>query len=329
MEPEMQPEPDREETIMRVFLAGATGAIGKPLVPMLLESGHEVVAMTRSEQKAEGLRALGANPVVADGLDRQAVVDALLKASPDVVIHQLTALTGFRDMKRWERDWMQTNRLRTEGTDYLLEGARSAGARRFIAQSYAGWPYAREGGPVKTEEDPLDPSPPQAMRPTLEAIRYLEEQTVGATDLDGIALRYGALYGPGTSISARGDIVEMVRGRKFPVVGGGAGVWSFVHVEDAAAATLAATERGASGLYNVVDDEPAPVSVWLPDLARSVGAKPPRRVPAWLARPLVGPVGISLMTTIRGASNAKAKRELGWKPRYQTWRDGFRTGLGG
>ena len=314
---------------MRVFLAGATGAIGKPLVPMLLASGHEVMAMTRSAQKTDRLLALGATPVVTDGLDRHAVVDAVVKARPDAVIHQLTALAGFRSMKHWDRDWAETNRLRTEATDHLLEGARSTGARRFIAQSYAGWPYAREGGPVKTERDPLDPNPPQQMRRTLDAIRYLEDQVVGATELDGIALRYGALYGPGTSIALGGDIVEMVRGRRFPVVADGAGIWSFIHIEDAAAATLAAAERGTSGVYNIVDDEPAPVSVWLPELAKAVGAKPPRHLPAWVAGLVVGEVGISLMTRIRGASNAKAKRELGWKPRYPTWREGFRAGLAG
>jgi nucleoside-diphosphate-sugar epimerase len=317
----------REEIVMRVFVAGATGAIGKPLVPMLLDRGHEVVAMTRSRDKAEGLRAIGATPVVADGLDRQAVVDALVSNRPEVVIHQLTALTGFKDLKHWDREWRQTNRLRTEGTDHLLEGARAAGARRFVAQSYAGWPYAREGGTIKTEENALDPTPPEQMRRTLEAIRYLEERVLGTEGIDGLVLRYGSLYGPGTSMAPDGDIVEMVRGRKLPLIGGGTGVWSFIHVEDAAAATLAAGERGQPGIYNVVDDEPAPVSDWLPELARAVGAKPPMRLPAWLAGLAVGEPGISTMTRVRGASNLKAKRELGWRPRYASWREGFRTGL--
>jgi nucleoside-diphosphate-sugar epimerase len=317
----------REEIVMRVFVAGATGAIGKPLVPMLLDRGHEVVAMTRSRDKAEGLRAIGATPVVADGLERQAVVDALVSNRPEVVIHQLTALTGFKDLKHWDREWRQTNRLRTEGTDHLLEGARAAGARRFVAQSYAGWPYAREGGTVKTEEDALDPTPPEQMRRTLEAIRYLEERVLGTEGIDGLVLRYGSLYGPGTSMAPDGDIVEMVRGRKLPLIGGGSGVWSFIHVEDAAAATLAAVERGQPGIYNAVDDEPAPVSEWLPELARAVGAKPPMRLPAWLAGLAVGAPGISTMTRVRGASNLKAKRELGWRPRYASWREGFRTGL--
>jgi nucleoside-diphosphate-sugar epimerase len=312
---------------MRVFVAGATGAIGKPLVPMLLASGHEVVGMTRSPQKADRLRAVGAIPAVADGLDRRAVVEAVVEAKPDVVIHQLTALTGFRDMKHWDRGWEQTDLLRTRGTDHLLEGAQTAGTRRFVAQSYAGWPFAREGGPVKTEGDQLDPSPPAAMRRTLDAIRYLEERVLDA-DLEGLALRYGSLYGPGTSMATDGDVVEMVRGRRLPIVAGGTGIWSFIHVEDAAAATLAAAERGSPGVYNVVDDDPARVSVWLPELASAVGAKPPLRVPAWLARAAVGAPGISLMTRARGASNAKAKRELGWQPRYPSWREGFRTGLG-
>jgi nucleoside-diphosphate-sugar epimerase len=312
---------------MRVFVAGATGAVGKPLVPMLLEGGHEVVAMTRSAGRAEGLRALGATPAVADGLDRRAVVDALVSTRPEVVIHQLTALTGFKDMKHWDREWQQTNRLRTEGTDNLLEGARAAGARRFVAQSFAGWPYAREGGTVKTEDDPLDPDPPEGMRRTLAAIRYLEDRVRTTRDVEGLVVRYGDLYGPGTSVAPGGDIVELIRARRFPLVGGGSGVWSWTHVDDAAAAATVAAERGEPGIYNLVDDEPAPVAEWLPELARDVGARPPLRLPAWLARLAVGDVGISLMTRVRGASNVKAKRELGWRPRYPSWREGFRTGL--
>ena len=312
---------------MRVFVAGATGAVGKPLVPMLLEGGHEVVAMTRSAGRAEGLRALGATPVVADGLDRRAVVDALVSTRPEVVIHQLTALTGFKDMKHWDREWQQTNRLRTEGTDHLLEGARAAGARRFVAQSFTGWPYAREGGTVKTEEDPLDPDPPEGMRRTLAAIRYLEDRVRTTEDVEGLVVRYGDLYGPGTSVAPGGDIVELIRARRFPLVGGGSGVWSWTHVDDAAAAAAVAAERGEPGIYNLVDDEPAPVAEWLPELARDVGARPPLRLPAWLARLAVGDVGISLMTRVRGASNVKAKRELGWRPRWPSWREGFRTGL--
>lgn len=312
---------------MRVLVAGATGAIGKPLLPMLLEAGHEVVAMTRSAGKAEGLRALGATPVVADGLDRKAVVDALVSTRPEVVVHELTALTGFKDLKHWDRGWRATNRLRTQGTDHLLQGARAAGARRFVAQSFAGWPYAREGGTVKTEQDPLDPDPPEGMRHTLGAIRYLEDRVRTAGEIEGLVLRYGDLYGPGTSVAPGGDNVELLRARRFPLVGGGTGVWSWIHIDDAASATAAAVERGEPGIYNVVDDEPAPVADWLPELARDVGAKPPLRLPVWLARLVVGEVGISLMTRVRGASNVKAKRELGWRPRYPSWREGFRTGL--
>jgi nucleoside-diphosphate-sugar epimerase len=322
----MQTRSDEEAT-MRVFVAGATGAIGKPLVPMLVSEGHEVVAMTRSVRKADQLKAGGAIPAVADGLDRRAVVDAVVGAKPEVVIHQLTALTGFRDLKHWDREWAQTNRLRTEGTDHLLEGARAAGTRGFIAQSYAGWPYAREGGAVKTEDEPFDPDPPAQMRPTLEAIRYLEDKVLGAQGLEGTVLRYGSLYGPGTSIALGGDIVETVRARKFPLVDGGSGIWSFIHVEDAASAALACVEPGKAGLYNVVDDEPAPVTQWLPALAQAIGAKPPRRLPVWLARMAIGDVGVSMMTRIRGASNAKARSELGWAPRYATWREGFVSGL--
>jgi 2-alkyl-3-oxoalkanoate reductase len=221
-----------------------------------------------------------------------------------------------------------TNRLRTDGTDNLLAGARAAGARRFVAQSFAGWPYAREGGPVKSEDDPLDAHPPRAQRETLAAIRHLEAAAVGAADLEGVALRYGGFYGPGNALGKGGFLVEQVRKRRVPIVGDGAGVWSFLHIEDAAGAVVAALERGAPGVYNVVDDEPAPVSEWLPELAQVIGAPPPRRVPVWLGRLAAGEVGVSMMTSIRGASNAKAKRELGWRPRWSTWREGFRRGLG-
>ena len=221
-----------------------------------------------------------------------------------------------------------TNQLRTEGTDNLLAGARAAGTRRFIAQSFGNWDYARSGSGLKTEESALDPNPPEQQQKSLAAIRYLEAAVTGAEDIEGIALRYGNLYGPGTSIALDGDIVATVRKRGLPLVGDGAGVWSFIHAEDAASAAVAAIEHGAPGVYNVCDDEPAPVSVWLPELARAVGAKPPFRVPVWLARPLIGEVGVSMMTQIRGASNAKARRELGWQPRYKTWREGFRKGLG-
>jgi nucleoside-diphosphate-sugar epimerase len=308
----------------RVFVAGATGAVGTPLVPLLLEAGHSVIGMTRTPEKAEALRAAGAEAVVADGLDRQAVVEAVRSAGPEVVVHQLTALGGKFDLRRFERFFELTNRLRMEGTDNLLEAARTAGARRFVAQSFAGWPYERTGGPVKAEEDPLDPDPPESMRSTLDAIRRLEATVMSAGDLEGIVLRYGPFYGPDTGMGAA---LDDVRRRRFPIIGRGTGVWSFVHIEDAARATVAAIERGAPGVYNIVDDEPAPVSEWLPVLAESIGAKPPRRVPAFVGRLAAGEAAVSMMTQARGASNEKAKRELGWELRYPSWRQGFRVGL--
>jgi 2-alkyl-3-oxoalkanoate reductase len=314
---------------MKIFVAGATGAIGKRLLPLLVERGHDVVGLTRSERRAERVRRLGASPAIADALDADAVGRAVREAEPEVVVHQLTALTDAGDLRHIDRDFAVTNRLRTEGTDNLLSAARALGAGRFVAQSFAGWPFAREGGPVKTEDDPLDPTPPRVMRTTLDAIQYLERTVVGAEGLEGIVLRYGGFYGPGTSLTEGGAHLEMVRRRRFPIVGDGAGVWSFTHIDDAASATVAAIERGPGGLYNVVDDEPARVSEWLPELAAAAGAKPPRRMPKWLARLLVGEAGVVMMTEVRGASNAKAKRELGWEPRWRTWRDGFRHGLDG
>jgi 2-alkyl-3-oxoalkanoate reductase len=313
---------------MRVFVAGATGAIGKRLVPLLLASGHEVVAMTRSEEQADRLRALGAEPAVADGLDRAAVLEAVDGAKPEVVVHQMTSLAGAKSFKRFDDEFAVTNELRTAGTDYLLEAARAAGARRLILQSFGNWNYERTGAGLKTEEDQLDPDPPANQRTSLAAIRYLERFAVGSDGLECLALRYGNLYGPGTGFALDGDLVELVRKRRLPIVGDGAGVWSFIHVDDAATATIAASGRGRSGIYNVVDDEPAPVSTWLPELAKAVGAKPPRHIPVWLWRLAIGEVGVSMMTRIRGASNGKARRELDWVPRYASWRDGFRSGLG-
>ena len=313
---------------MRVFIAGGTGAIGRRLVPLLVAGGHDVVAMTRHPDRAAGLRAAGASPVVADALDRDAVTEAVATARPDVVVHQLTALSGGGSLRRFDRQFEATNALRTKGTDHLLDAARRTGARRFVAQGYAGWPYAREGGPVKTEDAPLDPSPPQHMAETLAAIRHLEDAVLGVEGLEGVVLRYGAFYGPGTSIAEDGALVEMVRRRRFPLVGAGAGTWSFVHIDDAAAATAIAIERGEPGIYNIVDDDPAPVRLWLPELAAAVGAEPPRRVPKAIGRLAAGEVGASLMTRARGASNAKARERLGWSPRYPTWRGGFGAGLG-
>ena len=316
---------------MRIFVAGATGAIGRRLLPLLLDGGHQVTAMTRHPAKAAGLRAAGAEPVVADALDREAVLAAVTAARPEVVVHELTDLAGMRDFRKVDQGFAATNRLRTEGTDHLLAAARAAGARRFLAQSFAGWPFARTGGPVKTEDDPLDPDPPAALRPTLEAIRYLEAAVLGAPDLEdleGLVLRYGGFYGPGTSAGEGGFMLDDLRRRRFPLVGAGTGVWSFVHIDDAAAATAAAVERGAPGIYQIVDDDPAAVSAWLPALAAAAGAPRPRRVPAWLARPLAGEHGLVLMTEVRGASNAKARRELGWQPAHRSWREGFLTSLG-
>jgi nucleoside-diphosphate-sugar epimerase len=316
---------------VKVFVAGATGAIGKRLVPQLVARGDEVIALTHSPKNAESLRAAGAEPVVADALDRSVVMQALRQAAPEVVMHELTALAGAKNYRKFDDEFALTNRMRTEGTDYLLAAARAAGVRRFIAQSFGNWNYARTGNASvpKTEEDALDPTPPRNQQQTLKAIRYLEHAVLNAEGIEGIALRYGNLYGPGTGFAADGgEIVEMVRKRAFPIIGDGGGVWSFIHVDDAASATIAAMLRGEPGVYNIADDEPAPVRVWLPELAHAVGAKPPRHVPIWLGRLIVGEVGVSLMTQIRGASNAKAKRALAWQPCYATWRQGFREGLG-
>ncbi|HEV2283927.1 MAG TPA: NAD(P)-dependent oxidoreductase [bacterium] len=312
---------------MRIFLAGASGAIGKRLVPLLVANGHQVVASTRTSAKREALRAAGAEPVVLDVLDRDAVMHAAASARPDVVIHQVTALAGVRSFKDFDKAFALTNALRTDGTTHLIAAAQAAGARRFIAQSYTGWPNIREGGRVKTEDDALDPRPPRTMTGTLDAIRRLEAAVSDLSGITGIVLRYGSLYGPGTSLGIGGEITQMVRHRKFPIVGGGTGVWSFTQIDDAAGAARLAVERGAGGIYNVVDDEPAEVSVWLPALARAIGARPPYRVPAWLVGPIIGEAMLEIMTSVRGSSNAKAKRLLGWQPVYATWRDGFRQGL--
>lgn len=311
---------------MRVFIAGAAGAVGSRLVPLLVAAGHEVIGTSRSAERVAAIEAAGARGVVMDGLDAASVRAAVLAARPDAIVHELSALGGVApDLKHFDEQFAGTNALRTRGTDHLLAAAREAGVGRFVAQSFTGWPNERTGGPVKTEEDRLDPSPTAASRQTLDAIRYVERAT---TDAGGLALRYGGLYGPGNVIGRGGELLGMVRARKLPVVGGGTGVWSFCHIDDAASATAAALTHGDPGVYNIVDDDPAPVSEWLPELARIIDAKPPLRIPAWLARPLIGEHGVSLMTEVRGSSNAKAKRELAWAPRYASWRDGFRTGLG-
>ena len=308
---------------MKIFIAGATGAIGRRLVPLLVAQGHHVVASTRTPDKTGQLRTGGAEPVVLNGLDRDSVLRAVIESHPDVIVHQMTALGSMRTVKHFDRDFAVTNRLRTEGTEYLIAAARAAGTRNLVVQSYTGWPNIREGSRIKTENEPLDPNPPQTMSRTLAAIRTMESLITNLSDIAGTVLRYGSLYGPGTSISPQGEIVKMVRQRQFPVIGNGSGVWSFIHVDDAAAATKIAIENERPGIYNIVDDDPAEVSVWLPELARVIGAKPPRHIPAWLGRFAVGDSGVSMMTRIRGSSNAKARHILGWKPAYTSWRQGF------
>jgi nucleoside-diphosphate-sugar epimerase len=306
---------------MRVFVAGATGAIGRELVPRLVAAGHEVHGMTRSPSKQATLYEMGAVPVVADALDPQAVARAVGRAEPDVIVHQLTAI-GALDMRHFDRSFALTNRLRTEGTDYLLSAGQAVGVRRFVAQSYFGG-YARVGGPVKTEEDPLDPAPPRGMRETAAAIRHLEEAVLRAQWTEAIVLRYGGFYGPGTSLGLDGEQTELVRKGKYPLVGSAGGVWSFIHVADAAEATVAAIEHAKRGIYNIVDDDPAPVAEWLPALAQELGARQPMRVPRLVGRLFAGEVGVVMMTELRGASNAKARRELGWRPAHRSWRQGF------
>ena len=312
---------------MKVFVTGGTGAIGKFLLPLLVENRHEVVALTRSATKAVQLEDGGVSAVIADPLNKQKLTAAVRRAEPDVIIHQLTALSGVGNFRKFDQEFALTNRFRTEVTDTLLAAARTIGTRRFIAQSYCGWPYAKQGGPVKTEEEPLDPKPPESFTKTLAAIRYLEDKVGSTTFLEALALRYGMFYGPGTAIGKGGAILKMARKRRFPIIGGGGGIWSFIHILDAARATVAAISRGAPGIYNIVDDEPAKVAIWLPALAKAVEAKPPYRIPHWLGELTIGKGGVSIMTQIRGCSNAKAKRELNWTPIYPSWRIGFVDGL--
>ncbi len=302
---------------MRVFVAGASGAIGTRLVPQLVERGHEVIGTSRSAEKAEHLRALGAEPVALDLLDRAAVRRTVLEAAPDAIVHQATALADLTFSRNFDRTFAKTNRLRTEGTDALLAAAREARVGRFVAQSFASFRTAREGGLVKTEDDPLDPAPVASTRESSAAMRHLEE---AVTDAGGIALRYGIFYG-----AANDGLIEPVRKRQYPIIGDGGGVASWIHLDDAAAATVLALEHDGPGIFNVVDDEPAPVREWLPVLAEALGAKPPRRFPRWLARLVAGEAAVVMGTEARGASNAKAKRELGWQPRHPTWREGFKA----
>ena len=312
---------------MRVFLAGGTGAIGRRLIPVLVRSGHAVVATTRHPGKATDITASGGEAAVVDCLDSKAVMQAVLAAKPDVVVHQLTALAAMTNLKHFDDEFAQTNRLRTEAAQYLIDAARASGARIFIAQSYAGWPSGRGKTRLTTEEDPLAADPPKTMQRSLDAIRRLESMVTSLSGLTGVILRYGGFYGPGTSLARGGHFLEMIRAGKFPIIGGGTAVWSFIHVDDAAAATVLAMQGAYGGIFNIVDDEPAEVSVWLPEFARQLGARAPLRVPKWLGRLAVGEAGVFLMTEARGASNAKAKRILNWTPLYPTWREGLRMSV--
>jgi nucleoside-diphosphate-sugar epimerase len=315
---------------MKVFVAGATGAIGTNLVPQLVAAGHDVIGMTRSPDRTDRLRALGARPVVADALDADAVARVVAETEPEVIVHQLTALSGEPDLRHPDRFAAPTNRLRTVGTDNLLAAGRALGIRRFVAQSIvAVGTYARTGGPVKTEDDPRDLDLPAKGRSVADAVRYLEDAVTGIDWAEGVVLRYGAFYGPGTAISTEPGafLAEAVRKRRFPIIGDGGGIWSHVHISDAAAGTAAAVDRGEPGIYNIVDDEPAPVRAWLPFLAEQLGAKKPLRVPRFLGRLLAGEIPVLQMTEVRGASNAKAQRLLDWHPHWSTWRIGFAKGL--
>jgi len=304
---------------MKVLVVGASGAIGTRLVPQLVRHGHEVTGTCRAQGNADRVRALGAEPTALDLLDARAVRRAVLETAPEAIIHQATALAGAGFSRNLDRSFAPTNRLRTEGTDALLAAAREAGVRRFVAQSFASYRYARQGGPVKTENDPLDPDPPAGTHETQAAMRHLDEAVTAA---GGAALRYGGFYG-----AASDGLIGPVRKRQFPVIGDGGGVSSFIHLDDAAAATVLALEHGATGVFNIVDDEPAPMREWLPALADALGARTPRHVPVWLARLIAGR-GVVMMTESRGASNAKAKRELGWTLRYPSWRQGFPAAYG-
>jgi 2-alkyl-3-oxoalkanoate reductase len=324
----IEPEPKRKDTAMKIFVAGATGAIGKQLVPLLVASGHEVVGTTTTPAKAGELKVVGAEPVVLDILDAEGVGRLVSEAMPDVVVHEATGLASVvGNLRKFDVAFAQTNRLRTEGTDNLLAAARAVGARKFVAQSYAGWPYERVGTMVKSEGDPLDPNPVSSAQESIGAIRRLEERVLAARGIAGVVLRYGGFYGPGTSLAPGGEWPEAIRKRMFPIIGDGGGFASFIHTEDAARATLAAIEAGRPGVYNIVDDEPAPVSEWLPYLAEILGAKPPRHVPRWLGKVMAGEALATMMTEGRGASNAKAKQELAWALLYPSWRAGFVAAL--
>ena len=307
---------------MRIFVAGANGAVGRRLVPMLIASGHQVTGTATSERSAAAVRAQGADAVIVDGLDGAGIGEAVARAQPDAIIHEMTALSGAPDFRHFDRWFALTNRLRTDGTEHLLAAAKASGVKRFVAQSFTGWSNARTGSWIKTEADPLDPHPLPEQTETLAAIRFLERAVMDAP-LEGIVVRYGGLYGPGSSET----LADILRKRMFPVIGNGAGVVSSTHIDDAASGTLAALERGRPGIYNIVDDDPAPSRDFIPAIAAALGAPKPFHIPAWLGRLLAGDVAVTMMTEGRGSSNAKAKRELGWQPTWPSWRDGFRDGL--
>jgi len=312
---------------MRIFVAGATGAVGRELVPALIAGGHQVTGLTRSSAKADMIMRMGAQPTVADALDAAAMTRALRAADPEVLVHELTDLSGLADFRHFDRGFALTNRLRTEGTDILLAAARAAGVRRFIAQSFCGWTVGRTAAPIKSEADPLDLNPPMELRRTLDAMRYLEQTVTASSAPEGIVLRYGSFYSENTGILAPA-MINQLRHRRVPVIGDGAGWWSFIHVADAASATVAAIERGQPGqMYDIVDDEPAQVKDWLSALAQMVGAKPPLHVPAWIGRLLAGEHMVVMMTQVSGSANERAKRELGWRPAYPSWREGFSQAL--
>jgi nucleoside-diphosphate-sugar epimerase len=308
---------------MKIFVAGATGAVGRPLVSALIAAGHSVVGLTRTTAKAGIIQAMGATPVVADGLDATAIRAAINTSKPDAIIHEMTDLSGASDLRHFDRSFASSNQLRTRGIDILLTVAKESGVRRLVAQSFCGWPYAPVGTPIKTETDMLDPDPPDEFRATLTAIQYLEQAVAGSVKPEGIVLRYGAFYGPGTGMLDH-VMVDQIRKRRVPLIGDGAGWWSFVHVDDAAAATVKALEHGKPGnIYNVTDDDPAQVRQWLPALADMLGARPPLHLPAWIARIVAGKHLVSMMTQARAGSNAKARAEFGWVPAHPSWRQGF------
>lgn len=322
---------------MRIFVAGATGAVGRLLIPMLVGRGHEVAGTVRSPGKADQIEAQGGRPYEVDALDADQVGRAVTDFGPEVIVHQLTALSGRSDLRHFDQSFAATNELRTRGTDNLLTGARAAGTRRMVAQSFGGWPYTRVGGPVKGESEPLTDDPPSNARESFAAIEYLEHAVMNADPIEGVVLRYGMLYGPDSSLGRStanggpphdGEVIDLVRRRRFPVVGKGGGIWSFLHVEDAARAAVTAAEGGPPGVYNIVDDDPAPVNEWLPYLASVLGARPPMHVPDFIVGPAIGQMARHLMEEARGASNTKARDDLGFNPRYSSWREGFRVALG-